>query len=148
MLLVRRPKGGRGFMMSKGFQFDPTCRYLLFSSSGCSCCSFCLILFCFWPIFLAYFSLNLHFPKGRLFCVVLLKKIVFERSGDKYFSWWCVQHMLPYGTIYSIFNFRLFLSILFSFFIIWYWNARPKWSIVPVSPNFICHFLWEIYRKD
>ena len=31
----------------------------------------CLILFCFWPILLICFSLNLHFLKGRLFCVVL-----------------------------------------------------------------------------
>ena len=30
----------------------------------------CLILFCFWPIFLT--SLNLHFMKGRLLCLALV----------------------------------------------------------------------------
>ena len=30
----------------------------------------------------------------------------------------------------------LFLHSFLSFFKIWYWNARPKWSMVPASPNF------------
>ena len=48
----------------------------------------------------------------------------FERLGDEYFSRWYVQHILLYGTlgiyiyIYSIFNLRLFLSILFYIFLI------------------------------
>ena len=52
----------------------------LFGSQGChfsispllfilSCPCFCLILFCFWPILLTSFFLNLHFPNGRRFCV-------------------------------------------------------------------------------
>ena len=28
----------------------------------------------------------------------LLFVCFFERLGDEYFSWWYVQHMLPYGT--------------------------------------------------
>ena len=38
--------------------------------------SFCLILFCFWPILLTSFSLNLHFSKGRLFCFESGQEIV------------------------------------------------------------------------
>ena len=41
-----------------------------------------------------------------------LVSFFFERLGDEYFTWWSVQHMLPYGTgimhVYSIFNLRLF----------------------------------------
>ena len=38
----------------------------------------------------------------------------FEWLGDEYFSWWYVQHILPYVFmhLYSICNLRLFLSIL------------------------------------
>ena len=65
------PKGGRGVPMSlplppppclesQGCQFDPTSLYLLFCSSAQSCCSFCLIISCFWPVPLTSFSLNLH----------------------------------------------------------------------------------------
>ena len=32
-------------------------------------------------------------------------------------------------------------------FLIWYWNARPKWSIVLASPNFICHFYMRAIPK-
>ena len=35
-----------------------------------------------------------------------------------------------------------FLFIIF--LKIWYINPRPKWSMVPESPNFICHFLRAI----
>ena len=52
--------------------------------------------------FLNYFSLNLHFPKGRLFCVALVL-VFFERLGDEYFSWWYEQRMLPYGTSISLY---------------------------------------------
>ena len=85
-----------------------------------SCCSYSLILFCFWPILQTSFSLNIHFPKYRLFCVALGLFSGFFRAVRR--CWWYVQHMLPYGTdislyafIYpgSIFNLRLFLSILF-----------------------------------
>ena len=65
-------------------------------------CSFCLILFCFWPILLASFSLNPHFPKGRLFCAALG---FFSSAIKKLWHWY-------------IFNLRLLLSILFfSFFL-------------------------------
>ena len=37
------------------------------------------------------------FQKVRSF-VWLLSFFLFERFGDEYFSWWYVQHMLPYGT--------------------------------------------------
>ena len=37
-----------------------------------SCPSFCLILFCLWPILLICFPLNLHFLKCWLFCVALV----------------------------------------------------------------------------
>ena len=44
----------------------------------------------------------------------------FQRLGDEYFSWWSVQHMLPYGTgfltfmhLCNIFNLQFVLSILF-----------------------------------
>ena len=87
-------------------------------SHGFQCCSFCFILFCFWRTLLTSFPLNLYFPKGRLFCVALVC-LFFERLGDEYFSWWYGQHMLPSDTgislyaLYTIFNLRLFLSILF-----------------------------------
>ena len=29
---------------------------------------------------------------------MFLLLFLFERLGDEYFSWWYVQHMLPYGT--------------------------------------------------
>ena len=69
---------GRGFLMSppylesQGCQFDPNFLYLPVCSSALSCLYFCIILFCFWPILLNYFSLNLRFPKGRLFCLALV----------------------------------------------------------------------------
>ena len=67
-----------GFLMSppclesQGCQFDPTFLYPLSCSSAKSCRSVCLILFWFWPILLTSVSLNLHFPKSRLFCVALV----------------------------------------------------------------------------
>ena len=72
------PKGGQGFLMSppclesQDFQFDTTFLYLLLCSSAYSSCSFYLILLYFWPILLISFSLNFHFPKGRLFCVAIV----------------------------------------------------------------------------
>ena len=33
---------------------------------------FAVSVLSFWPILLTYFSLNLHIPKGRLFCVALV----------------------------------------------------------------------------
>ena len=59
----------------------------------------------FWPTLLIWVSLNLHLLKGRLFCVALMV-VLFERLGDEYFSWWYVQHMLPYDTgIISLYAF-------------------------------------------
>ena len=111
----------RGFLMypecleSQGCQFDPTSLYLHVLLPSPVALS--LILFCFWPILLISFPHNRHSLKGRLFCVALVF-CLFERLGDEYFSWWYVQHMLPYGTFYglyigSIFNLRLLLSIPF-----------------------------------
>ena len=69
----------------------------------------------------------------------------------------CAAFMLPYGTgrpiifyvfVYTIFNLWLFLSILFYiYFLIWYWNARSKRSMVPASPNFISHFFTRAIPK-
>ena len=55
---------------------------------------------------LFFLTLNLHFPKGRLFFVGLF--CFYERLEDEYFNWW-------YGTgtfMHSILNLQLFLSIL------------------------------------
>ena len=72
-----------------------------------ACCSFCLILCCFWPILLSSFSLNLHFAKGRLFCVALVFSL-FERLGDEYVSWWYVQHMLLYLALVVAFTLSVY----------------------------------------
>ena len=87
---------------------------------------FCLVLllflsypfFCFWPIPMTSFPLNLHFPKGRFLFGSC--QLWFEQLGDEYFSWWYVQHnlcchmalVLAFVHWYSIFNLQLFLSIL------------------------------------
>ena len=42
--------------------------------------------------------------------------------------------------MHSIFNLRLFLSIFFHKFLIWYWNARLKRPMVSAFPNFIFNF--------
>ena len=57
---------------SRGCQFDSTFLYHLSCSSALSFRSLCLILVCFWLILLTFFSLILHFLKGRLFCVALV----------------------------------------------------------------------------
>ena len=43
---------------------------------------------------------------------------LFERLGDEYFSWWYVQHMHLFN---SVFNLQLFLSILLYnlFYLVW-----------------------------
>ena len=68
-----------------------------------------------------FFSLNLHFPKGRLFCLALVFFCLLERLGDEqglaYFSQWYVQHMPPYQPLcnYIVFLIRdFFLPILFN----------------------------------
>ena len=94
---------------SQGCRFDSTFLYiyiiyymLLFFCLLCSRC-FCLILFC---ILLSSFSLHLHFPKVRLFCVAFVFDCFLERLGYEYFSWWYMQHMLPYGAgIISLYAF-------------------------------------------
>ena len=92
---------------SQDSQFDPAFLYLLSLSSALSCHSFCLILFCFWLILLNAFSLNLHFPKGRFFCVALVF-VLFEQLGDECFSWW-----YDYAAMLIIFFLQLFSSVLF-----------------------------------
>ena len=107
---------------SQGCQFDPTNCF-----SALSCCSFCLVVFCFWSILLTYFPLNVHFPKGRLFCeAVVVVGFWGERLGAEYFSWWYVHHNAAIWHwyehyLYSICNLRLFLSILYSFFIFFFY---------------------------
>ena len=62
-----------------------------------------------------------------------------------------VALILAFMHLYSIFNLQLvFFPIIFYifYFVTWYWNARPTQSMVPASPNFICHFLREQYRRD
>ena len=82
---------------------------------------FCLVLSLFlsYPFLLLAYSPDFsppkpHCPIGRLFCVALVFFVLFERLEDTYLSWWYVQHMLPYAFmhLYSIFNLRLFVSIL------------------------------------
>ena len=76
-------KGGRGFLMfppcleSQGCQFDPTFLYLFFCSSAQSCCSLCLILFCFRSIVLTSFFLNLHLRKLGAFVWHLVFLVIF-----------------------------------------------------------------------
>ena len=58
--------------------------------------------------------------------------------------------MLPYGTGVSLYIVVLicncFCPFFFIMFLIWYWNAKPKRSVVPASPNrFICHFLRNVH---
>ena len=73
----------------QGCQFDPIFVYLLFCSA-LSCCSFCLILFFFWPILLTSFPLNLHFPKGKAHlcgsCFVLDVTCYLVKQ-DRYIFW-------------------------------------------------------------
>ena len=73
--------------------------YILSCSSAQTCCSFCLILFCFWPIDssdLFFPETSFFFERQALVCVFLF---FFQRLGEEYFiSWWYVQPMLPYGT--------------------------------------------------
>ena len=42
----------------------------------------------------------------HLFAIItelwLLSFFPFEQLGDEYFRWWYVQHMLPYGTGFSL----------------------------------------------
>ena len=80
---------------------------------------FCLVLSLFlsYP-FLIYFSLNLHFPKGRLLWVALC---FFERLGDEYVSWWSMQHMVPYGTGMSLYA----VITYFSFAIVLFYKKKP-----------------------
>ena len=59
-----------------------------------------LSFFCFCPILLTSFSLNLHFRKVGSFVWLLG---FFEWLGDEYFIWWYVQHLLPYGIGISIY---------------------------------------------
>ena len=58
--------------------------------------------------------------------------------------------VLAFMHLYSIFKLRLLLTILcLRNFKIGYWNAIPKWSIVPASPNYFAIFIvWEQYRRD
>ena len=47
--------------------------------------------------------------------------------------------------LYSMFNLRLFLSILLKqFFLIWYWNARSESCIFSASPSPVKFKLWMI----
>ena len=101
------------------------------------------------PILLTSFSLHLHFSKGSFFCMALVF-CFFDWFGDEYFSWWYVHHVLTYGTGIGLYAFnRVFLicdcfcPLLLLFFLIWYSNIRPQQSMVPASPDFICHFFHE-----
>ena len=87
-----------------------------------------LSLSAFGPFSCLIFPLNLHFQKGRLFCGC---SFVFERL-DQYFSWWYVQHVLPYMALVLLLAFIYFeFAIIFvhSLFLkksIGYWNAWPN----------------------
>ena len=79
--------------------------------------------------------------------------VFFERLGDEYVSWWYLQHMLPYGSgislyqfmhLYSIFYLRLFLSILFYAFCNLVLKRQTKTvNGTRASPNFNCLFLYK-----
>ena len=53
-----------------------------------------------------------------------------------------------YAAIWPLCMYIVFLicDCFYPFFwnkiLIWYWNARPKWWMVPESPNFICPFFF------
>ena len=134
---------------SQGCRFDSTflniyiIYMLLFFCLLCSRC-FCLILFC---ILLSSFSLHLHFPKVRLFCVAFVFDCFLERLGYEYFSWWYMQHMLPYGagiiSLYAFIQYLLFAVVLVNSFFLFLF----KRSMVPASPNVICHFFTRAVPK-
>ena len=98
-----------------------------------------------WPLF----SQTSIFRKVGSFVWLLFCFCV--QLADEYCSWWYVQHMLPYGTalcIYIVFQFAIvFVHSFFIIFLIWYWNAWSKQSMVPASPNFICHFFMRAIPK-
>ena len=123
---------------------------------------FCLVLLLFlslsfWPILLTSFSVNLHFPKGRLFYVALA--FSFFLNGEEISTLVggmcniCCRMALVLAfislCIYVVFLIcDCFCPFFFLIFLIWYWHARPTQSMVPASPNFICHFLQEQYQRD
>ena len=75
---------------SHGSQFDPT--FLLYSYIISS-----LVLL---PsrVALSGLSFSAFGPFSSFFVFVCLFDFDFERLGDEYFSWWYVQHLLPYDT--------------------------------------------------
>ena len=157
-IYLSSPKGGRGV-----FDVSP-----LSGISGLSVWShfyispllfFCLVLLllsftAFGPFSWSRFPWTSSFQNVGSF-VWLLPFLFVWAVRRCVFSWWYVQDMLPYGTgiiafvhVYSIFCLHLFLFFFLFFFKIWYWKARPTRSMVPASPNFICHILQELYRRD
>ena len=60
-------------------------------------------------------SLNLHFPKGRLFCMALVFLFVWavRRVGGMCSIYCQMELALAFMHLYSIFNLQLFLSIPF-----------------------------------
>ena len=109
---------------SQGCQFDPIFLYisslvLLPSPVALSVLS----LFCFiWPILLASFSLNLHFPKGRLFCLAFvflffLSALEMSTLVGGMCSICCQKALvLDFMHLYRLLNLQMFSSILFFLF--------------------------------
>ena len=141
---------------SQGCQFDPTFLSLLSCSSAESCCYFCLTLFCFWPIILTSFSLNLHFRMVDflfdswvfLFLFLAIRRCVLYlivcAAYAAIWHWW-----QPLG-IYIVFSIcDGFCPFLLGFFL----NLVLKSQIetingsLPASPNFICHFFTRAIPK-
>ena len=106
---------------SQDRQLDPTfllSPLLLFCLVFCR--YFCLILFWFWSILLTSFSLNLPFPKGRLFCVAgFFFYSAYEMStlvSDMCSIYSHMALVLAFMHLYCIFNLRFVLFIFCSFF--------------------------------
>ena len=87
---------------------------------------------------------------GGSFVWLLFFVVVFERFGDEYFSWWYVQHMLPYCTLcilYSIFNSQYMLSIpCYNFFNLVLPDQNSQWYQHLLTVFAI--FLREQYQRD
>ena len=72
-----------------------------------------------------------------LFCVALV--FFFERLGDEYFSWWYVQHMLPYDTGISLYSI-LYCDCFCPVFIIFIFYLVLKCQIKIVSGASISYY--------
>ena len=139
-------KGGWEFLMSfppiwkwnlRAVSLTPLFYISYFVFSAQPCCSFCLILFCFWPILLTFFSpLNLHFPIG-CFCFFMVRikmSILVGGMCSIYYSchimiyiWHWYWRLCIYTINIIIYSYTVFLicvcfcQIFFRIFVVWQW---------------------------